>query len=228
MNILVIDTATEACSVAVQKTDDVFSQFEVCPQQHSKKILPMIDEVLVEAGLTFSDIDVLGVAQGPGSFTGVRIAMGMIQGLAFAAQKPIVGLSTLQAMAQETYEDTGACRVISAIDARMSEVYVGEFRVDSNGLMALVGEQQVLPPETVISQYLDSGEAFGYAGTGWIAYEQLAEKTSGTPLIHYPKARYMLPQAAKLIQATSFMSASNIEPVYLRDKVTWKKLPGRE
>ncbi|MBE1299064.1 MAG: tRNA (adenosine(37)-N6)-threonylcarbamoyltransferase complex dimerization subunit type 1 TsaB [Alteromonadaceae bacterium] len=228
MNILVIDTATEACSVAVQKADDVVDQFEVCPQQHSKKILPMIDEVLVEAGLTFADVNVLGVAQGPGSFTGVRIAMGMIQGLSFAGQKPIVGLSTLQAMAQETYEDTGACRVISAIDARMSEVYVGEFRLDNNGIMALQGEQQVLPPEEVISQYLHSDEAFGYAGTGWIAYEPLAERISGTPLIHYPKARYMLPQAAKLIQDKAFTSADSIEPVYLRDKVTWKKLPGRE
>ncbi len=228
MKVLVIDTATEACSVALQINGEILDDFLVCPQQHSVRILPMVEQVLAEAGVKLAVLDAIAVAQGPGSFTGVRIAMGMAQGLAFASDLPIVGVSTLQAMAQETYQDTGSSRVLCAIDARMSEVYAGEYLLDEDGLMRINGKEKVIPPAEFVSTLLGDGQAFGYAGTGWNAYPELSAKVSGVPLVHYPKARFMLPMANKLVAEQVFYQPSEIEPVYLRDKVTWKKLPGRE
>ena len=101
MNILAIDTATEACSVALQFKDTVITRFEICPQQHSQRLLPMVDEVLKEAKVSLGDLDLLAFGRGPGSFTGVRIATGMIQGLALGTGLKVAGVSTLEAMAFE-------------------------------------------------------------------------------------------------------------------------------
>ena len=101
MNILAIDTATEACSVALQLENVTVSRFEVCPQQHSQRLLPMVDEVLKEAGVSLNELDLLAFGRGPGSFTGVRIATGMIQGLALGTGLKVAGVSTLEAMARE-------------------------------------------------------------------------------------------------------------------------------
>ncbi|XOV78757.1 MAG: tRNA (adenosine(37)-N6)-threonylcarbamoyltransferase complex dimerization subunit type 1 TsaB [Aestuariibacter sp.] len=226
--ILVIDTATEACSVAFSLNGTVTSKFAVCPQEHSKRLLPMVDELLKDAKVTINDIDILGVGIGPGSFTGVRIAMGMAQGLAFGAKIPVVGASTLQAMAQETYHRTGVGQVYSAIDARMSEVYFAGFDVDDAGLMCEREVQQVLPPQQVASEYLGSGREFGFAGTGWQAYSELQNSVSGAPLVQYPSAEFMLPFVIAQLEQQKAIDIMDLEPVYLRDKVTWKKLPGRE
>ena len=148
MNILVIDTATEACSVALEFEGKVFCRFEVCPQQHSQRILPMIDEVLQEAKASLHDLDCLGFGRGPGSFTGVRIATGILQGLALGAELKVVGVSTLAAMAQQAFALQQTQQVCAAIDARMSEVYFGQYQLQNN-IMTLVAEEQVLAPEEV-------------------------------------------------------------------------------
>lgn len=121
--ILAIDTATENCSVALLVNDRVISRSEVAPRDHTKKVLPMVDEVLKEAGLTLQDLDALAFGRGPGSFTGVRIGIGIAQGLAFGAELPMIGVSTLAAMAQASYRLHGATNAAVAIDARMGEVY---------------------------------------------------------------------------------------------------------
>ena len=124
MNIIVLETATEACSVAVQSGDKIVSEYVICPQQHSQRILPMLAHALSEAGLAKQDIDGIGFGHGPGSFTGVRIAMGMTQGLALGLDIPVVGVSTLGAMAQQIFaQQPKVTDVFAAIDARMDEVY---------------------------------------------------------------------------------------------------------
>ncbi|MFA0231771.1 tRNA (adenosine(37)-N6)-threonylcarbamoyltransferase complex dimerization subunit type 1 TsaB, partial [Vibrio sp. 10N.261.45.A7] len=121
--ILAVDTATENCSVALVIGDQVFARSEEAPRDHTKKILPMVDEVLKEANVALTDLDAIAFGQGPGSFTGVRIGIGIAQGLAFGADLPMIGVSTLAAMAQGSYRKFGETHVATAIDARMSEVY---------------------------------------------------------------------------------------------------------
>lgn len=228
MNILVIDTATEACSVALEINGQVFNRFEVCPQQHSQRILPMIDEVLKEACLTLQEVNYLAFGRGPGSFTGVRIATGVLQGLALGTGHEVVGISTLAAMAQQAYIQYGCEQVTAAIDARMSEVYFGQYQVQQN-VMALMGEEQVLPPEQG-AMILNNQSQMAGVGTGWQAYSNLDadDNIKVLPDILYPNALYMLPLAKNLIADGQALEVEDIQPVYLRDKVTWKKLPGRE
>lgn len=229
MNILAIDTATEACSVAL-KTEDgtVFSRFEICPQQHSQRLLPMVDEVLAESGRTLASLDLLTYGRGPGSFTGVRIATGMIQGLALGTGHSVVGVSTLAAMAQQQIAATSARFVASAIDARMGEVYFAVYENTNQGLV-LVVEEQVCPPETAAELLQSLSIEFDTVGTGWAAYEALGSLTNiDKTSVLYPSAEHMLSLALVANDNGEATKAIDIEPVYLRDKVTWKKLPGRE
>jgi len=225
MNLLVIDTATEACSVALRTGNNVITErFEICPQQHSQRLLPMVDEVLNAADVEIAALDGLAFGRGPGSFTGVRIATGMIQGLALGTGLPVAGVSTLTAMAVEVHATTGARRVMTAIDARMNEVYFAAFEFDSGTAHTIIPEQ-VIPPEDAAS--LVTGD-YAVAGTGWQAYPALSAICDGEPVVRYPNARFMISEADRLFVLGQASSAANIEPVYLRDKVTWKKLPGRE
>jgi tRNA threonylcarbamoyladenosine biosynthesis protein TsaB len=225
--ILAIDAATEACSVALQINDQVISRFELCPQQHSQRILPMVDEVLKEAGVTLSELDLLAFSSGPGSFTGVRIGVGVAQGLAFGADLPLVGISTLQIMAQGAIRTNNAKSVIAAIDARMSEIYTAEFTA-VNGLACRVDKDIVVKPDDVV--YTLEGEIYA-VGTGWKTYK--GELTAKVPsVIHsevlYPQAVDMLVLAEQaLVDGLSVLKAEDAQPQYVRDTVTWKKLPGR-
>ncbi|MFT2091479.1 tRNA (adenosine(37)-N6)-threonylcarbamoyltransferase complex dimerization subunit type 1 TsaB [Paraglaciecola sp. 2405UD69-4] len=228
MNLLVIDAATEACSVALQVNGKTYSRFEICPQQHSQRILPMIDEVLKEAEVKLQALDYLAFGRGPGSFTGVRIATGILQGLALGSGLKVVGISTLAAMAQEAATNTESSRIFAAIDARMSEVYFAEYRL-VEGVVSLVAEEKVIPPELALANTQLDEKAVG-VGTGWAAYETINQSHEVEVLadILYPNALYMLPLAVSQINAGNAVDVEDIEPVYLRDKVTWKKLPGRE
>ncbi|MEP1382619.1 MAG: tRNA (adenosine(37)-N6)-threonylcarbamoyltransferase complex dimerization subunit type 1 TsaB [Paraglaciecola sp.] len=228
MNLLVIDTATEACSVAVQVDGKIYNRFEICPQQHSQRILPMIDEVLHEANITLKGLDYLGFGRGPGSFTGVRIATGILQGLSLGTGLKVVGISTLAAMAQEACDKFKVNHVFAAIDARMAEVYFAEYAF-SEGVVRLIAEESVLPPEVALPETAKNCEYLG-VGTGWAAYETLNadNKVNVISDVIYPNALYMLPLALAQIEAGLAVDVEDIQPVYLRDKVTWKKLPGRE
>lgn len=229
MRILAIDTATEACSVALDDNGTVYSRFDVSPQQQSQLVLPMVDAVLKEANLTLSDVDLLAYGRGPGSFTGVRIATGIIQGLALGSDLPVAGISTLAAMAQQSFEEHNQTRVVSAIDARMSEVYVAAFE-EKAGIMVSIQDEQVCPPEHAKTHVIPA-EDFAAVGTGWQAYEVLSEQIvddANTVSVLYPNAKYMLALALDAYKNNKTTSVDDVEPVYLRDKVTWKKLPGRE
>ena len=117
MKLLALETATEACSAAVWIDGVVFERYELAPRRHAALILPMIEAVLAEAGLTIHQLDALAVGRGPGAFTGVRIAMGIIQGMAFASDLPVAPVSTLAALALGTARETGQTRIATALDA---------------------------------------------------------------------------------------------------------------
>ncbi|WP_019029404.1 tRNA (adenosine(37)-N6)-threonylcarbamoyltransferase complex dimerization subunit type 1 TsaB [Colwellia piezophila] len=239
MNYLALDASTEACSVALQVNGKKFSRYELCPQSHSLHLLPMIDAVLGEANIKLAELDGLIFGQGPGSFTGVRIGVGVAQGLAFSADLPVVGVSSLQAMAQQAYIEHGEKQVLAAIDARMSEVYNGYFVLDQDEVMQAQQAEAVTPPEQ-LKEHLSSvlTAPFYAVGTGWDEYsEKLSEKSSGglsalkknegSPEILFPSAQAMLAIGKIKLAQGQGVSAENAQPVYVRDTVSWKKLPGK-
>jgi tRNA threonylcarbamoyladenosine biosynthesis protein TsaB len=230
LKILALDTATEACSAALQVGESIYARWEEAPRDHTKKILPMVQALLDEAGITLSELDAIAFGRGPGSFTGVRIGVGVAQGLAFGAGVPLIGISTLAAMAQGAHRLEGAERVVSAIDARMGEIYIGRYLLQ-DGLMVLDGEERVTAPEAVAQEETLSGLWFS-TGTGFETYAELlnglADDQRPCPAARLPAAQDMLPLAKAAWLAGSAVAPEQATPVYLRDKVTWKKLPGRE
>ncbi len=232
MNYLAIDASTEACSVALQINGKVTSRYDLCPQSHSLQLLPMVDELLKEAGVKLAQLDGLIFGRGPGSFTGVRIGVGVAQGLAFAADLPVVGVSSLQAMAQIALENHKQKQVLSVIDARMSEVYNGYYVADENNIMQAQCEEAVTSPKLLSEQLSSviSGSAYG-VGTGWNAYTEYLsalKSNDGTPDVLFPSAQAMLTIGIDAFNKGQGVSAEQAQPVYVRDTVSWKKLPGRE
>jgi tRNA threonylcarbamoyladenosine biosynthesis protein TsaB len=235
VNYLALDASTEACSVALRVNGKTFSRYALCPQSHSLHLLPMIDAVLNEAGIKLAELDGLIFGQGPGSFTGVRIGVGVAQGLAFSANLTVVGVSSLQAMAQLAYIKYGQKQVVAAIDARMSEVYNGYFILDKNNIMQAQQAEAVTPPEK-LTEHLSSAVtgSFYAVGTGWDAYsEKLGEQlfslkiNEGSPAVLFPTAEAMLSIGKVKLEQGQGVSAEDAQPVYVRDTVSWKKLPGK-
>lgn len=229
LTILSLDTCTESCSAALSVKGQVFSELAIVPREHSQRILPMVDSVLSQAHISLSDVDLIAYGRGPGSFTGIRICTSMTQGLALGQDIPVIGLSALQTMAQTVFDHQGAVQVISAIDARMGEVYWGQF-VFNNGLAELVGLETVTAPNLVTLD-LDKCLPIIACGTGFETYPQLLELCENITLaqdIQFPDAKSMLGLAKQGYTQGLSTSVDDLAPVYVRDTVTWKKLPGRE
>ncbi|HAV1825546.1 tRNA (adenosine(37)-N6)-threonylcarbamoyltransferase complex dimerization subunit type 1 TsaB [Enterobacter hormaechei] len=231
MRILAIDTATEACSVALWNNGTTFAHFEECPREHTQRILPLVKTILTEGNTSLTDLDALAYGRGPGSFTGVRIGIGIAQGLALGADLPMIGVSTLATMAQGAWRMTGATRVLAAIDARMGEVYWAEYARDENGVWHGEETEAVLKPEAVTGRLKQLSGEWATVGTGWPAWPEMAKDTGLTLVdgnILLPAAEDMLPIACQLLAAGKTVAVEHAEPVYLRNTVAWKKLPGRE
>lgn len=229
--ILAIDTATEACSVAIWNQGEIHALFELCPREHTQRILPMVQQVLAGSGVTLGQLDALAFGRGPGSFTGVRIGIGIAQGLALGADLPLLGVSTLQTMAQGAWRLTGAERVLSAIDARMGEVYWGQFERQQDGNWLESEGEAVLTPAQALVRAQGLQGHWAHVGTGWQTYPDLVAGSTltlsdGQMLL--PQAEDMLPLALHAWQQGLAVAVEHAEPTYLRNEVTWKKLPGRE
>lgn len=227
MKILSIDAATEACSVALYNDGEITNVFEICPQQHSQKLLPFVDKVLTDSGVSLSQLDGIAYGQGPGSFTGVRIGVSVTQGLAFGADLPVVGVSNLAIMAQEAVAEHDAQTVIAAIDARMSEVYLGCYQ-NHQGLVRLIDKETVIKPELIEKPQSELTASYA-VGTGWETYQEILTSNfnSTTTKIKLPNAKYMLPLALDSFKKQLGVAAEFAQPNYVRDEVSWKKLPGR-
>ena len=233
LTLLALDTSTEACSVALLYNGEKTHLNELAQRAHTKRILPMIDKILANSGLHLNQVNALAFGRGPGSFTGVRVGAGIAQGLALGADLPVIPISNLTAMAQAAFELYQAKKVAAAIDARMGEVYFSQLICEDvhTNLGAVsqwreITPEQVCPPEQAISQ-LQNNDIF-YVGTGWAAYPQFTEKNLNGSEIELPNALYMLPLAQTAWKQQQTISALEIEPIYLRNEVTWKKLPRRE
>lgn len=224
MKILAIDTATERCSVALRIDGQVLARSVDTARGHADSVLPMIDEILREAQLTLSALEGIAYGRGPGAFTGVRIAAGVVQGLAFGARLLTVGISDLAAVAQQVAGRGD--RVLVCMDARMGEVYWAAFECDSqSGLVVASGPEQVGRPETV-----DAGSSrfSRLAGTGFRAYPQLVTSYGADDNVTLHAD--VLPRAVEiaLLGEAEFAAgrgrpAAEAQPVYVRDQVAVAK-----
>jgi tRNA threonylcarbamoyladenosine biosynthesis protein TsaB len=216
MKLLAIETATEACSVAVLADGQVRERFAIAPRRHAELVLPWADELLAEAGIARSALDAIAVGRGPGAFTGVRLAIALAQGIALALDRPLVPVSTLAVLAAQGPDG----EVLAALDARMGEVYLGAFRVHAGEPVPLAPEA-VGPPTTVP---VPDGVGWTGLGTGFAAIEGALATRLGERMTDYDASA--LPQAADLarLAAQAFargeaIAADRIEPAYLRDRV---------
>ena len=225
MKILALDTATEACSVALGIGDRVIERYVELERGHAEQILPMVDAVLAEAGIDLSQLDALAFGRGPGGFTGVRLAASVTQGLAFGAGLRVVPVSDLAAVAQRVRQlDPGARRVLVVNDARMREVYWADFDIDA--APAVRGEERVDAPADVALPDAES-EAWVAAGRGLIAWPELADRcrAAGAALRPelLPRATEILALARPRVAAGHLLDPDAALPVYVRDKVAEPK-----
>ena len=224
MKLLAVETATEACSAALLIGEEITERYRLAPRKHAELILPMAEELLSDAGIGLTDLDAVAFGRGPGSFTGLRIAAGIVQGIAFGADLPVVPVSTLAVLAQGVMQEFDVPNVLAAIDARMGEVYWGAYSRNQNGLARLQGKEKVSAPEHVSS--IDSGPWLG-AGSGWTDYQAQLKKILGNKinrviLDRFPHAADVALLAVNAFEAGMVVSAEAATPEYLRNNVARK------
>lgn len=232
-NILAIETATDACSVALSSNGVVTDIHEVIPRQHSQRLLGMLDELVPGGDLRAAGVEAIAYGEGPGSFTGLRVAASAAQGLAFAAELPAVGVSTLAAQTatagREALVEDGAV-ILSLIDARISQTYYALYRCDNGTPICLAGPGICAPGDLpVIELRQAAGGAPVYAvGSGAIFSEQfppgldLVVSAATTGLL--PHARDLLPLAQVALESDDVQTPEQISPTYVQDRISWKKL----
>jgi tRNA threonylcarbamoyladenosine biosynthesis protein TsaB len=228
VKILALDTATENCSAALLIEGSVWTREIEQARGHAERILPMIDELLCEAGIALDDLDAIAFGRGPGSFTGVRLAATVTQGLAFGAGLGVVPISDLQAVAQRALaKDTTLTRVLVCNDARMSEVYWGCFERDEQGRARLVGEERVGKPNEVMLP--TSWATATGVGRGFAVYRDvlaaIVRTDAFTELL--PRALEMALLAVPEVAAGRILPAEAATPVYLRDNVAHVAQPAK-
>ncbi len=260
--ILGIETSTDACSVALTGPWPTRQSFELNPRGHAASLLPMIRDLLAQCGVEARQLDALAFAAGPGSFTGLRIAAGVTQGLAFALAKPVIPVSTLAAMAagvgrrwrsagqarpvedcvvasdgaspqaceawpnesSTAGDDAAELRIVPLLDARMAEVYVGQYRVCRKGQEAL-SDDRLLPPALV--PLPPGGGPLVLAGSG-LTYRHLLppallEQVTWSVATCYPEALEVAELALSAYHSGVVLPADQAQPIYLRDEVAWQK-----
>ncbi len=216
MKLLAIETATEACSVAVLVDGAVIERFEIAPRRHTELALPWADALLAEAGIAKSQLDAIAVGRGPGAFTGVRLAIALAQGIALALDRPLLPVSTLAALAMQAAGD----RILAAIDARMGEVYVAGFRRDGEGLIAISDETVIAPGEYALpdgSDWHGAGTGFG-ADAGLLA-TRLRDRLATVDAAALPHAADVARLGALAFARGEAIEPERIEPAYLRNNV---------
>jgi tRNA threonylcarbamoyladenosine biosynthesis protein TsaB len=226
--ILAIETSSELASCAIAHGDAVHARASSGVRTHSQAILPMVQEVLLEAGLRLDQVDAIAFGAGPGSFTGVRTACGIAQGLAFGAKLPAIGLITLDAMAQACRDLCGATDVLAVLDARMGEVYWAQYHFDAATGWQTVAAPALCAPEAVAPLAADGLVA---CGNGFSAYpEQLAQLpcAASAHADIVPHARQIAQLGQLAFAAGKAVSAAEAQPLYLRNKIAYTSAERRD
>ena len=221
LRLLGVETGSDACSAALHVDGDVLEKYQVAPRRHAAIVLPMMESLLAEGGLTVAELDALVLGRGPGSFTGVRIAAAVVQGIASAADKPVVCISSLAALAQGALRKTSATKVLAGFDARMGEVYWGAFAQIRGRMQALQDEVVIVPEQ---APRPDANADWTGVGSAFQTYgEVLGVACSKLLPQALPHAQDLMPLAVHAWKRGECVSAHQALPVYLRDQVAWKK-----
>ncbi|HDZ45940.1 hypothetical protein LCGC14_0168040 [marine sediment metagenome] len=228
LHLLALDASSSACSAALLRQDDAgtecLARFEMTPRAHTRRLMPMVDEVLAEAQLSPSQLDAVAFGRGPGSFTGLRIAAGVAQGLAFGLDCPLLGVSTLEALALQAHRRYHLRHVVTALDARMGEVYAATWHCLKDTITPM-SDEAVLAPEAL---RLPSGETdWVGVGSGFTLWERFSTSVHVSMPQHLedlePRAEEMAWLGARDFTAGLGQAAHLVQPVYLRNDVAWKK-----
>lgn len=234
VKILALEASTDACSVALLQDNEVVQDFRIVPRQHNQLLLPMVESLLEQASVKLQELDLIAYSRGPGAFTGVRIAAGVAQGLAFGAELPLLAISTLEAMGLAAfYEDESLDHVVVCQDARMQEVYACAYQktLSKNNLDQIqpLMKEQVIAPEKLDLANLEKAnleQAMG-VGSGWSYISQMPQQTQNKITSHkmtHPQAAFIARIAKQQFQQGVTTSVEQAQPVYVRDQVTWKKV----
>ncbi len=234
MKLLAFETATEACSVALWIDGDVRERFGLAPRRHAELALPWAEALLDEAGIARSQLDAIAVGRGPGAFTGVRLAVAIAQGIALGLDIPVVPISTLAVLAAAlpAQGEEHNQRILAAIDARMGEIYLGAFARSADGLVAVLGEEILMPPQhsidwlwvahsdavaAVQQQWIGIGSGFAAGDRALTA--ALGDALTRSDASALPHAADLARLAAAAYARGETRSPEHVEPAYLRDKV---------
>lgn len=229
--LLALDASSSACSVALLRRregadDELLSRFELAPREHTRRLLPLVDEVLAEAGLAPSALDAVAYGHGPGSFTGLRIAAGAAQGLAYGLDRPLIGVSTLAALALGGHRRHHFRYLVTALDARMGEIYVAAWQC-RDGVPEPLAEETVMPPARLRLPAGHADHDWVGVGSGWGLWDAMPAEVQAGIGQHLPDveadAADMVLLAARAFEAGEARPPHEVQPVYLRDQVAWKK-----
>ncbi|WP_249978386.1 tRNA (adenosine(37)-N6)-threonylcarbamoyltransferase complex dimerization subunit type 1 TsaB [Vreelandella olivaria] len=228
LHLLALDASSSACSVALLRQDgeqrECLAHFELTPRAHTQRLMPMVDEILAEAQITPQQLDAVAFGRGPGSFTGLRIAAGTAQGLAFGLDCPLVGISTLEALALQAHRRYHFRHIVTALDARMGEIYVATWHC-LNDALSQQSDEAVLPP-AALRLPADEADWVG-VGSGFSLWEQFNAGVHAGMTQHLtdlePRAEEMAWLGLRDFEAGLGQAAHHVQPVYLRNDVAWKK-----
>jgi len=228
--LLAIETSTEACSVALVSNGETSEFYELAPMRHAELLLPAIQSLLDTASLPLASLDAIAFGRGPGSFTSLRIGIGVVQGLAWGAGLPVVPVSSLAAVAQAVIEEKGSDPISSicvAMDARMQEVYTANFQRGDDGYVMALGEERVCSPNLVS---IPADDPFIAAGNGFERFEELRPMAAKAAECHpdiWPRAGVICQLALKWLESNEPLTAGLAQPVYVRNNVATKQSPRR-
>jgi tRNA threonylcarbamoyladenosine biosynthesis protein TsaB len=227
MKLIAIDSSSEACSVAILQGSEIIESWQLAPRQHTQKLLPMLDQLLAQASLSVGQCDAIAFARGPGSFTGLRVCISLVQGLAFGVDIPVVPVSSLAALAQSAVDQqlvSPQSAVLAALDARMDQVYWAAFK-QVDGLVEALTEEKLSAPELLSIEQFTGEKSFSGVGPGF-DYGERIPCTQQFEVIEkelLPRASAVAKLGGAAFTAGLFCRADQATPTYLRDEIAWKK-----
>ncbi|WWO99687.1 MAG: tRNA (adenosine(37)-N6)-threonylcarbamoyltransferase complex dimerization subunit type 1 TsaB [Candidatus Dasytiphilus stammeri] len=233
MRILAIDTSTNVCSIALFNNGEINFKLESSSKKHAKNVLSLIQNILSESEISLNQLNALAYNRGPGSFTGLRIGISIAQGIALGLDLPLIGISSLAVIAEQAWHLTKIKRVLVALNACMGQICWAEYqRINLlNSCWKGVKTETLLKPSEIRYKISKLKGIWCLAGNGWYTYQELKEikELYVSTSVSIPLAKNLLALALVEYKKNNIFSADcgSVEPSYMRDDLSWKKLPGR-